>query len=108
MQKLKTELLLIGRSRGDSGSNEEQRQLIDVFFLALQAYLTPSGIQTFTAEELRVVYTEFGKLCMTKTSMPDILDGLSRLIHLQSNARDKPLELGVSSDSVVDIFSRRS
>lgn len=108
MQKLKTEMLLLGRSRGDVGTNEEQRQLIDVFFLALQAYLTPSGIQTFTAEELRVVYIEFSKLCLTQKAMPDILDGLSRLIHLRSNARDKPLELGVSSSSVVDIFSRRS
>lgn len=108
MNKLKTQLLMLGRDRGDTGSNEEQRQLIEVFFQVMAVYFTPAAIQSFTLDQLRAAYIYFGKICTEGVSLEAIMVDFGQLIHIRDIPRGKPVQKPVSSTSVVDIFSRKA
>lgn len=108
MDKLKVEMLMMGRDIGDTGDNETQRAWIEIFFEALKTYLTPEGIESFTALQLRVALIHFTKVFNTNEDMQEAINSLPALFHIREYPRDKPLQLPVSSDSVVDIFSARS
>lgn len=108
MNKLKTQLLMLGRDRGDTGSNEEQRQLIEVFFQVLQVYLTPAAIQSFSLDQLRLAYIKVAQLFNEFDDLKKITEEFGLLIHLTSYPRSGPPETPVSSTSVVDIFKRKA
>lgn len=108
MDRLKAELLLIARDRGDLGTTDEHRQCIDKYLEALHCYLTPEGIKAFTAVQLRTPYVEFVKAVITNSGWEEASQCVIRFFHTRHHQRDKPPEVAVSSDSVVDIFSHRS
>ena len=108
MNKLKTQLLMLGRDRGDTGTNEEQRQLIEVFFQVLQVYLTHQAIASFSLEQLRLAYIKFGLMCIETSDLQVLVKDFALLIHLVAFPRALPEEKQVSSTSVVDIFSRKA
>lgn len=108
MERLKTELLMIGKLRGDSGTTEQQTRWIDNYMDALDRYLRPEGIKAFTAEQLRDPYVEYMKTIITTGDREEAAQCVIRFFHTKRHERDKLPEVLVSSDSVVDIFSRRS
>lgn len=108
MDRLKAELLLLGKDRGDTGTTEMQRQWIETFLESLGKYLTADGVKAFTAEDLRVPYVEYMKTVTDTCSLKAAEEELISYFHTRPFTRDKPLEVSVSSDSVIDIFSRRS
>lgn len=108
MERLKAELLMIGKDRGDIGTTENHRTWINHYIEALQRFLTPEGIKSFTAEQLRDPYVEYIKAVISNCSREQSADLVILFFHTRRIQRDKVLELPVSSDSVVDIFSRRS
>lgn len=107
MERLKAELLMIGKDRGDTASTEIQRQWIGYYLASLEKYLTPEGIKAFTAEDLRIPYVEYMKTVAVTGSVLEAEEQLIGFFHTRPFTRDKPLEVSVSSGSVVDIFSRR-
>ena len=56
MKKLKVELLKIGKERGDTGDTSLQQEWIENFLAAVQQYLTPDAILSFTPADMRVLY----------------------------------------------------
>lgn len=108
MNKLKTQLLMLGRDRGDTGTNEEQRQLIEVFFQVMAVYFTPAAIQSFTLDQLRAAYIYFGKICVEVHSLEAIMVDFGQLIHIRDIPRTKPVLAQKSSDNIVDIFSLKA
>lgn len=108
MERLKAELLQIARDRGDAGTIEDHRWGINNYFDALSSYLTPKGIKAFSADQLRDPYVEYIKAIITTRDQEEAAQCVIRFFHTRPFQRDKLPELPVSSDSVVDIFSRRS
>lgn len=108
MERLKAELILIARDRGDSGTTEDHRWGINNYLDTLRRYLTPEGIKSFTAEQLRDPYVEYIKAIITTGDQEEAAQCVIRFFHTRPFQRDKVQEVLVSSDSVVDIFSRRS
>jgi hypothetical protein len=108
VNKLKTELLMLGRSYGDTGDNATQRAWIDIFFEELQVFLTPEGIETFTVQDLRLALLEFTNLYIKNNDRAEAREGLGLLLHIKPYPRDKPLQIPLSSSSVVDIFRHKA
>ena len=108
MNKLKTQLLMLGRDRGDTGSNEDQRQLIEIFFQVLQVFLTPAAIESFSLEQLRLAYIKLAQLFNEFDDLKKVTEEFGLLIHLTSYPRGKPQHPLVSSTTVVDIFTAKA
>jgi hypothetical protein len=107
VERIKTELLMIGKEKGDTGTTAQQRQWIEYYMDALDQYLRPEGIQSFTAEQLRPPYEEFVKTYMVTGSLNEAREGVIQFFHTRRHLRDKPVNTAVNS-SVVDIFKKRS
>lgn len=108
MERLKTELLLLARQRGDKGSTEEHRWGIENYMEALSFYFTREGVESFSAEELRHPYVEYINAIIKTRDVEEARKTLMQFFHTRPFVRDTKPELHVSSTSVVDIFSRRS
>lgn len=108
MNKLKTQLLMLGRDRGDTGEPEQQRAMIAAYVETLEVYLTPEGIETFTLDQLRAGYIEFVKLYATGIDQHELVKRFALCIHLRDSPRTTHAEATPSSTTVVDIFSRKA
>ncbi|QBJ04518.1 hypothetical protein HOV23_gp055 [Pseudomonas phage Lana] len=107
MERIKTELLMIVKQKGDTGTTAQQRQWIDYYVEALDQFLRPEGIKAFTAEQLRDPYVEFVKGFLATGDLEEASKDVVLFFHTQRHMRDRPAA-DVSSGSVVDIFSPRS
>lgn len=108
MNKLKTQLLMLGRDRGDTGDNEQQRAMIAAYVETLEVYFTTEGIESFTLEQLRAGYIEFVKLYATGIDQDELVKRFALCIHLRDFPRAGHAEASPSSTTVVDIFSRKA
>lgn len=107
MERLKAELLLLARDRGDNGTTEEHRWGIDNYLAALSRYFSKEGVLSFTADDLRGPYVEFIKTVILTKSLEEAAQSVILHFHTRIFQRDKAPDVDVSSKSVVDIFSRR-
>lgn len=107
MERLKTELLLIGKEKGDTGTTEQQRTWINNYMDALDRYLRPEGIQSFTAGDLRGPYVEYMKTYLVTGSYEEAAQCVIQFFHTKRRMRDRPVNTPVNS-SVVDIFKKNS
>lgn len=108
MNKLKTQLLMLGRDRGDTGDNEQQRAMIAAYVETLEVYFTTEGVESFTLEQLRAGYIEFVKLFATGIDQTELVKRFALCIHLRDFPRTAHAEAAPSSTAVVDIFSRKA
>lgn len=108
MERLKTELLMIGKEKGDTGTTAQQRKWIDYYLDALDQFMRPEGVKSFTAEQLRDPYVEFVKGYQVTNNLALASESLVLFFHAKRHMRDKAPEVDVSSGSVIDIFAGRS
>lgn len=108
MNRLKTELLMLGRDRGDTGEPEQQRAMIAAYVETLEVYLTTEGIESFTLDQIRAGYIEFVKLYATGIDQDELVKRFALLIHLRDLPRAAHAEALPSSATIVDIFSRKA
>lgn len=107
MERIKTELLMIAKQTGDSGSTSLIRKWTEKYLEALDIYLRPEGIKAFTAEQLRGPYVEYMKTVIETNDPEQAAQRVIQFFHTVPVLRNKPVELPLSSDCVVDIFSAR-
>lgn len=107
MDELKVELLKIGKEKGDSGDTELQKTWINTYLEALQQYLTPEGIRSFTPLDIRCLYI----LWLNEYLRTGSLTAASQLIlsHLELSMEPRQLVKARSTDpNVVSIFERKA
>lgn len=107
MEKLKTQLLMLGRDRGDTGDINAQRTLIEAYLAVLEVYLTPEGIESFTVDQLREGYIAFSKLFAEKLPKEELVHRFGLCLHIREFPRLGMPMRPPSSTTVVDIFSRK-
>lgn len=108
MEQLKTELLLIGKQRGDLGTTEEQKMWIDAFFEGLQLVLKDGALLSFTAEQLRPALIGFVAHFVSQGDLDLSIHQVVYLLHPSSTPRPVTRITATMPKNVTSIFQLRS
>jgi len=106
VERLKRELLMIGKDRGDTGSTEDQQICIDWFFEALQRYMTQEAIASFTADQLRLALIAFVNHINTHGDVEQSQRQVIYLLHPSAVFRKEVRCNPPQSANVVGMFDR--
>lgn len=108
MERLKTELLMIGKDVGDIGTTEQQQRWIGHFFEGLRYSFTEEGLQTFSAEQLRPAYVAFVHGYGESRSLADAIEQVIYLFHPSDKCRPIVQLKLPDALNVVSIFQKNS
>lgn len=105
MKELKVELLKFGKRIGDTGNTERQQKWIDNFLTALQQYLTPEAIRSFTPRDIRALYVIWMRTYMETASEEAATAKL--LQHIEITAEPREVAEKPSGENVASIFDKK-
>lgn len=106
MKQLKVEMVKRAQEIGDIGSSADHRLWVGMFIDQLQKWLTPAGIATFTADELRGPYVGFVSCFLVTADIGSASESIAQYLRCVSAPRRIAEPRQPTDPKVVSIFGK--